>query len=108
MSSCHYLWPCNFHLLSPPGCIFIYLTAASPPSALGATNGLAQTVVSVTRCLGPISATSLYALSIRHHWLGGNFIYVVMCSLVVAAMIIVLDEGHDLGLEVARQEVILE
>ncbi|KAF8589352.1 major facilitator transporter [Ramaria rubella] len=60
--------------------IFIYLTHAAPTrSALGATNGLAQTIASIVRSLGPASTTALFALSIKHNLLGGNMVYSVLC-----------------------------
>ncbi|KAF8878528.1 major facilitator superfamily domain-containing protein [Infundibulicybe gibba] len=58
------------------GCIFMYITA-SPPNehSLGATNGLAQTTVSLVRTLGPTISTSLFALSAEKNLMGG---YAVM------------------------------
>ncbi|KAH7928063.1 MFS general substrate transporter [Leucogyrophana mollusca] len=51
-------------------CVFIYIAAASPNRAsLGATNGIAQMVVSIMRSLGPASVNSLFSFSIEnpHH-----------------------------------------
>ncbi|TDL19281.1 member of major facilitator superfamily multidrug-resistance, DHA1 sub-family [Rickenella mellea] len=68
------------------GCVFIYLTAASPNKrSLGGTNGIAQTLVSITRCIGPASATSLFSLSLEHGYLGGVLVYYVMILLSMVA-----------------------
>ncbi|KAI6149248.1 major facilitator superfamily domain-containing protein [Pisolithus tinctorius] len=64
---------------------FIYINAAAPNRAsIGATNGLAQMMVSVTRALGPASANSAFSLSIQRHVMGGYFVYwmmIVMASI---------------------------
>ncbi|KAM6504144.1 Major facilitator superfamily domain containing protein [Amanita muscaria] len=58
------------------GCIFVYVNTSSPnKSSLGATNGIAQTVVSVARAIGPGLATSLFALSLQKNVLGGYAAY---------------------------------
>ncbi|KAF9499985.1 MFS general substrate transporter [Pleurotus eryngii] len=46
------------------GCIFMFITASAPAHALGATNGLAQTAVSVARAIGPVVASSLFSVSL--------------------------------------------
>ncbi|KAI6123310.1 MFS multidrug-resistance DHA1 sub-family [Pisolithus thermaeus] len=65
-------------------CIFIYIAAASPNrGCLGATNGLAQVLVSIMRSIGPASAASMFSLSIKaaaHAW----FVY---CYLLVVVVI---------------------
>ncbi|KAF4596671.1 hypothetical protein EYR38_008059 [Pleurotus pulmonarius] len=54
------------------GAIFIYISASAPSrSLLGATNGLAQTTVSIMRAIGPAAANSLFSLSIEKQYLGG-------------------------------------
>jgi len=64
------------------GCIFIYLTAASPNRAsLGATNGLAQVLVSITRAIGPVVATSLFSLSLAEGYLGSWMVYLVLMGI---------------------------
>ncbi|KAM6504175.1 Major facilitator superfamily domain containing protein [Amanita muscaria] len=61
------------------GCISIYVTTSSPSkSSLGATNGVAQTMVSFARAIGPGLATSLFALSLQHNLLGGYAVYAVI------------------------------
>lgn len=53
---------------------------------LGATNGLAQTVVSVTRAIGPALINSLFSLSIQKNILGGHgyIVYIIQFLLVLA------------------------
>ncbi|KAF8589035.1 member of major facilitator superfamily multidrug-resistance, DHA1 sub-family [Ramaria rubella] len=71
------------------GSIFIYLTHAAPSrSALGATNGLAQTITSIMRSFGPAGATALFALSIKRNLLGGNLVYIVLCLLAIFAVML--------------------
>lgn len=65
----------------------MYVTSSSPsPALLGSVNGLAQTVVSFVRALGPAGATSLFAVSTSREWLGGYAIYVIMCAMTAAAL----------------------
>lgn len=47
------------------------------------------------RALGPFSASSLFALSISRHLLGGNLVFVVMVALALvgAASTLALHEG---------------
>ena len=62
-------------------CVFIYIAAASPNRAsLGATNGIAQLLVSIMRTIGPASTTSMFSISIKtpeHAW----FVYYYLLSL---------------------------
>jgi MFS family permease len=61
----------------------MYIGAATPNKAsLGATNGIAQTIVSVMRAVGPATVNSAYSLSIEEHILGGYFAYWVMVAMV--------------------------
>jgi hypothetical protein len=65
----------------------MYLSSAAPNTrSLGATNGLAQSVASVQRTVGPAVADWLFAFSIEHNVLGGNFIYIVLFALVCAGL----------------------
>ncbi|CAG8724817.1 16444_t:CDS:2, partial [Acaulospora colombiana] len=68
--------------------IFLYVKAAAPsPSALGATNGIAQTVASIARAIGPAGSTSLFAASMQHpNILGGNMVYWVLAGITVAGI----------------------
>lgn len=69
------------------GCILMYITAAAPNRrCLGALNGVAQTTASVVRAIGPASATSLFAYSIQHNFMGGYGVYIVLVFGTVATM----------------------
>ncbi|KAI0260280.1 major facilitator superfamily domain-containing protein [Gloeopeniophorella convolvens] len=62
--------------------VFMYISSAAPNKrSLGATNGLAQTVVSIQRTVGPAAAASLFAFSLQNNVLGGNFAYVALLGL---------------------------
>ena len=62
------------------GAVVIFLTSSVPSrSALGTTTGLAQTLTSIMRAIGPAGATSLFALSNEYNLFGGTFVYVVFC-----------------------------
>ncbi|KAF8886148.1 major facilitator superfamily domain-containing protein [Infundibulicybe gibba] len=64
------------------GCIFMYITASSPNKhSLGATNGLAQTSVSLALAFGPVISTSLFSLSVEKNLLGGYAVYVVLVTI---------------------------
>jgi len=79
-------------------CIFIFVTSSAPSkTTLGATNGLAQTTVSVMRALGPAGASSLFALSIQKNLAGGWLVYWVLSGMGVAAVVVstaLKDEGR--------------
>jgi len=65
------------------GSVFMYISSAPPNNrSLGATNGIAQTVVSIQRAIGPAAAASLFAFSLDNNILGGNFAYVVALATV--------------------------
>ncbi|KIK76845.1 hypothetical protein PAXRUDRAFT_835199 [Paxillus rubicundulus Ve08.2h10] len=66
-------------------CVLIYITAAAPNRrSLGALHGLAQTTASVVRAIGPASATSLFAYSIQHNFVGGYGVYIVIILIAMA------------------------
>ncbi|KAF5358825.1 hypothetical protein D9758_008562 [Tetrapyrgos nigripes] len=70
------------------GAVFIYIQAASPNRAsLGATNGLSQMSVSICRAIGPAAANSLYSLSMKHQYLDGYLVYVVLLGTSALALI---------------------
>ena len=63
--------------------MFMYISSSVPNRrSLGAAYGLAQTVASVQRTVGPAAADWLFAFSLSNNVLGGNFVYVVLLSLV--------------------------
>ncbi|KAH9054529.1 MFS general substrate transporter [Lactarius vividus] len=56
--------------------VFMYISSAAPNKrSLGATNGVAQTIVSIQRTVGPATAASLFAFSLDNNILGGNFAF---------------------------------
>ncbi|KAN0136118.1 MFS general substrate transporter [Lactarius tabidus] len=63
--------------------IFMYISSAVPNQrSLGATNGIAQTMIAIQRAIGPAAAASLFAFSLENNILGGNFAYVVVLATV--------------------------
>lgn len=69
--------------------VFMYVSSSAPSKrSLGATNGLAQTVVSIQRTVAPAAAASLFAFSLNNNILGGNFTYVVLVVLVCIGLCI--------------------
>lgn len=61
------------------GAIFIFVSSSAPDSrCLGAVNGVAQFVASVTRAIGPAASTSLFATSLERNWLGGYAVYLIL------------------------------
>ena len=69
------------------GTICMYIASAAPNKrSLGATNGLAQMMVSIQRTIGPAAAASLFAFSLENNILGGNFAYIVLLATVWAGL----------------------
>jgi MFS family permease len=69
--------------------VFMYVSSSAPSRrSLGATNGLAQTMVSIQRTVAPAAAASLFAFSLNNNVLGGNFTYVVLTALVCVGLCI--------------------
>ncbi|KAF8840838.1 member of major facilitator superfamily multidrug-resistance, DHA1 sub-family [Paxillus ammoniavirescens] len=67
----------------------MYINASAPNKAsVGATNGFAQTFVSVMRAVGPAAATSAYSFSIENNYLGGHLVYYLMAAMVSASVIV--------------------
>jgi hypothetical protein len=65
----------------------MYVCSAAPNKrSLGATNGLAQTVVSVQRTVGPAAAASLFAFTVKNDILGGYLTYVVLLAAVCGSL----------------------
>jgi len=66
---------------------FMYVNASSPNRAsVGATNGLAQMVVSVFRAVGPVVVNSAFSISVEKQYLGGNLVYCVLAGMACMAM----------------------
>ena len=82
ISSCAHSFPDNIAKKNTDS-VFMFLAAAAPNKrSLGATNGLAATVVAIQRTVGPTAAASLFAFSLANDVLGGNFAYVVFLGVV--------------------------
>lgn len=65
----------------------MYIIAAAPDqNSLGATNGVAQTVVSVVRAVTPVASTSLFAATIEKHLMGGMLIYWILILFTLVAL----------------------
>jgi hypothetical protein len=65
----------------------MYISSAAPNErSLGATNGIAQMVVSIQRTVGPAAIASLFAFSLNNNILGGNFAYVVPLAMVFVGL----------------------
>ena len=65
----------------------MYISSATPNKrSLGATNGIAQMMVSMQRTVAPAAAASLFAFSLDNNVLGGNFAYAVLLVLVCAGL----------------------
>ena len=60
----------------------MFVSSAAPNKrSLGAMNGLAQTIVSTQRAVGPAAAASLFAFSLQNNIWGGQFAYAVLLAL---------------------------
>jgi hypothetical protein len=71
--------------------VFMFIAAAAPNKrSLGATNGLAQTVVAIQRTVGPAAAASLFAFSLANNvlGLGGNFAYIMLLVVVGVGIVV--------------------
>ncbi|TEB34228.1 hypothetical protein FA13DRAFT_1729731 [Coprinellus micaceus] len=67
--------------------ISILLNYMSPPSAVGYANGIAQSIVSLARCVGPVIGGYLWSASVQDHPSGyylGFVICAAVCALTVA------------------------
>ena len=87
----HGIYPISLTRLqnSSLGSVFMYVSSSAPSRrSLGATNGLAQTIVSIQRTVAPAAAASLFAFSLNNNVLGGNFTYVVLTALVCVGLCI--------------------
>ncbi|KAG1811721.1 MFS general substrate transporter [Suillus subaureus] len=61
------------------GTVFMFITASAPTNTvLGAIHGLGQTSASMARAVGPVLATSLFAVSKERNLLAGNAVYIVL------------------------------
>ncbi|KAH9059726.1 hypothetical protein EDB87DRAFT_1619950 [Lactarius vividus] len=59
--------------------VYLYISSAVPNKrSLGAANGLSQVATSIQSAVGPAAADWLFAFSLTHNVLGGNFAYVLL------------------------------
>lgn len=71
------------------GAVFMYVTSSAPTkSSLGAVNGISQTVVSMTRAIGPAMATALFSFCAEKQLLGGYAVYVVFGLMTVGGLVV--------------------
>lgn len=76
--------------------VFMFVSSAAPNKrSLGAMNGLAQTVVSIQRAVGPAAAASLFAFSLQNNILGGQFAYAVLLSLACVGLCVAVQLPRD-------------
>ena len=71
-------------------------SAAHNRRSLGATNGIAQMVVSIQRTVGPAAVASLFAYSLDNNILGGNFAYVVPLTMVCVRLVVAVQLPKNL------------
>ncbi|CAE6426810.1 unnamed protein product [Rhizoctonia solani] len=69
-------------------CNMLLVNRAAPGRrSLGTVNGLAQMVASASRAVGPASATSLFAFSVKNNIMGGNLIWLVLSLAAVLGVV---------------------
>jgi hypothetical protein len=70
-----------------PAAMYLYISSAAPNKrSLGAVNGLSQVATSIQSTVGPAAADWLFAFSLTHNVLGGNFAYVVLVDVACVAL----------------------
>ncbi|KDR80263.1 hypothetical protein GALMADRAFT_242597 [Galerina marginata CBS 339.88] len=67
--------------------ISILLNYMTPPSAVGYANGIAQSIVSLARCIGPVIGGYLWSLSVQDGP-SGYYLGFVVCSVVCALTVV--------------------
>ncbi|KAJ7746322.1 major facilitator superfamily multidrug-resistance, DHA1 sub-family [Mycena metata] len=68
------------------GMMIFIMDAAPGPASLGSVNGLAQMVGTVLRSLAPSFSSSLFALSVEHHFAAGNMVYFALMAVTLGAL----------------------
>ncbi|WVQ72317.1 hypothetical protein IAR50_001867 [Cryptococcus sp. DSM 104548] len=77
-------------------CNLIMTNDAAPNRrSLGAINGWSQAVSSLMRAIGPASSSTLFALSVDKHALGGQLIWAVLGGLSVVSTVVALGLKND-------------
>ena len=90
--TCEYADP-EFNVQSFRRCM--YMSSVYPSKrSLGAVNGCARMVASAQCAVGPAAADSLFAFSITNNILGGNFVYVVLLTLVCVGLHMAVRDAH--------------
>ena len=75
----------------------MFITASAPDkSLLGATNGLAQTTVSIVHTVSPVLSTSVLSFSVEKNILGGYGAYILFLLLVCSAMFLAVKLPHKM------------
>lgn len=59
------------------------IVQSAHPETMGSVNGLAQALASGSRAFAPFIASSLFALSLDKHILGGYFVHVFLIATVI-------------------------
>ena len=71
------------------GAMYVYIASAAPNKrSLGAAYGLAHVASSIQNAVGPAAADWLFAFSLTHNILGGNFAYIVLLGVVCIALVV--------------------
>lgn len=74
----------------------MYVIAAAPAKkSLGATIGVSQMAASVIRTITPVAATSLFAVTIEKHLMGGVLVYGVFILFSFVALRVALLLPHN-------------
>jgi len=69
------------------GTMYMFISSAAPSKrSLGSAYGLSQVASSVQCVVGPAAADGLFAFSLTHNVLGGNFTYIVLVGVVCIAL----------------------
>ncbi|KAH9030836.1 MFS general substrate transporter [Lactarius deliciosus] len=80
----------RMRLMTHVGCsatVYLYISSAVPNKrSLGAANGLSQVASAIQSAVGPAAADWLFAFSLTHNVLGGNFAYVVLLGVVCVGL----------------------
>ncbi|KAJ7105708.1 major facilitator superfamily multidrug-resistance, DHA1 sub-family [Mycena epipterygia] len=73
----------SYLVVSPTfACTQLFIVDSAPTqNSLGGVNGLAQMVSSTLRSIAPSFAASLFSTSAKHHLLGGNLVFFVLCGI---------------------------
>ena len=74
-------------------CNMLLVSSVAPSRAVLATiNGLAQSCASFVRAIGPITASSLFALSVLHSTiLDGNTVFLLFAAIALGAFVVCLN-----------------